>query len=128
MNYRFSSGLLVTAAPAAAACAAISVSATESSAQAAQKLSKTAWGEPDLQGIWIDEFDTPLQRPANTRTRSFHRGATHRVGQVRSGILDRRVRPRRQTAITAVSFTTKHEGRCLVDQPKPVKEQFNLAI
>jgi hypothetical protein len=23
---------------------------------------KTAWGEPDLQGIWTDEFQTPLQR------------------------------------------------------------------
>src|SRR5258708_31105988 len=22
----------------------------------------TPWGEPDLQGIWTDEFDTPLQR------------------------------------------------------------------
>jgi hypothetical protein len=25
---------------------------------------KTPWGEPDLQGIWMDEVDTPLQRPA----------------------------------------------------------------
>jgi hypothetical protein len=25
---------------------------------------KTAWGEPDLQGIWMDEYQTPLQRPA----------------------------------------------------------------
>jgi hypothetical protein len=25
---------------------------------------KTAWGEPDLQGVWTDEFQTPLQRPA----------------------------------------------------------------
>ena len=25
---------------------------------------KTAWGEPDLQGIWTDETNTPLQRPA----------------------------------------------------------------
>jgi len=25
---------------------------------------RTLWGEPDLQGIWTDEFDTPLQRPA----------------------------------------------------------------
>ena len=24
---------------------------------------KTAWGEPDLQGIWTREFDVPLQRP-----------------------------------------------------------------
>src|SRR5262245_28071108 len=24
---------------------------------------KTEWGEPDLQGIWMPEFLTPLQRP-----------------------------------------------------------------
>src|SRR5215471_13706804 len=28
---------------------------------------KTAWGHPDIQGIWLDEFDTPLERH---RTRS----------------------------------------------------------
>ncbi len=26
--------------------------------------SKTAWGDPDLQGIWTDDFQTPLQRAA----------------------------------------------------------------
>src|ERR1700736_5255224 len=25
---------------------------------------KTSWGEPDLQGLWTDEYATPLQRPA----------------------------------------------------------------
>ena len=25
---------------------------------------RTPWGEPDLQGIWTDGFQTPLQRPA----------------------------------------------------------------
>jgi hypothetical protein len=25
---------------------------------------KTPWGEPDLQGIWTLENETPLQRPA----------------------------------------------------------------
>jgi hypothetical protein len=24
----------------------------------------TPWGDPDLQGIWLDETDTPLQRSA----------------------------------------------------------------
>ena len=24
---------------------------------------RTPWGEPDLQGIWTEEFDTPLERP-----------------------------------------------------------------
>ena len=41
-------------APAVAAKAAASNSALAVSL-------KTPWGEPDLQGIWMDESDTPLQ-------------------------------------------------------------------
>ena len=26
---------------------------------------RTIWGEPDLQGLWMDEYDIPLQRPAD---------------------------------------------------------------
>src|SRR5689334_20184799 len=32
---------------------------------------KTAWGEPDLQGIWTYEYDTPLQRPAKYANQEF---------------------------------------------------------
>ena len=32
---------------------------------------KTAWGHPSLEGIWLDEFDTPLERPAKYATREF---------------------------------------------------------
>ena len=32
---------------------------------------KTAWGDPDLQGIWNQEFNTPLQRPAQYADREF---------------------------------------------------------
>jgi hypothetical protein len=32
---------------------------------------KTPWGEPDLQGIWTEEFDTPLQRPARFGDQEF---------------------------------------------------------
>jgi hypothetical protein len=68
MDNRFP-GVIATAVVAAAASAAISVSVTRTSAQApaasgpAMKThpSKTAWGEPDLQGIWTDELETPLQ-------------------------------------------------------------------
>ena len=35
--------------------------ATAAVAQAVAQ--ETSWGEPDLQGIWADEFSTPLQRP-----------------------------------------------------------------
>jgi hypothetical protein len=31
----------------------------------------TPWGEPDLQGIWTDEFDTPLQRSAKYANQEF---------------------------------------------------------
>ena len=32
---------------------------------------KTPWGEPDLQGIWTDEYQTPLQRPSTYAGREF---------------------------------------------------------
>ena len=65
MGNRFS-GLIVSAAIAATASAAISVSVTQTSAQAPAVSGvktppmKTAWGEPDLQGIWTNEFDIYL--------------------------------------------------------------------
>ena len=31
----------------------------------------TPWGDPDLQGIWFDETDTPLQRPAKYASQEF---------------------------------------------------------
>jgi hypothetical protein len=33
--------------------------------------STTPWGDPDLQGIWLDETDTPLQRPAKYANQEF---------------------------------------------------------
>ena len=75
MRKRFS-GLMVTVAIAAAAVsAAILVPVTRTSAQAPAASAaalKTPWGEPDLQGIWTDEFDTPFQRPAIGCPRSSH--------------------------------------------------------
>src|SRR3981189_613393 len=52
---------------------------------------KTPWGEPDLQGIWTDEFDTPLQRPDKYAEQEFLTEAQRaELDQVRSGILSRR--------------------------------------
>src|SRR5215472_5912662 len=71
MRDRFS-GSMVTVAIAATLSAVISVAVTRTLAQApppypqageGRVALKTPWGEPDLQGIWTDEFDTPLQRP-----------------------------------------------------------------
>jgi hypothetical protein len=33
---------------------------------------RTPWGHPDLQGIWLDEFETPLERPAQAATKEFY--------------------------------------------------------
>ena len=32
---------------------------------------KTAWGEPDLQGIWTNHYEVPLQRPARYANKEF---------------------------------------------------------
>jgi hypothetical protein len=31
----------------------------------------TSWGEPDLQGIWTDDYQTPLQRPEKYAGKEF---------------------------------------------------------
>ena len=36
---------------------------------------QTAWGDPDLQGIWMEETDTPLQRPARFASQEFFTAA-----------------------------------------------------
>jgi hypothetical protein len=62
---RFPGSTVTVAIVAAAVGAAASLPATRTSAQMPlpASASKTPWGEPDLQGIWTEEFDTPLQRP-----------------------------------------------------------------
>jgi hypothetical protein len=60
---RFSSSMITTAIVAATVSAATSMFATAQSPASATTALKTPWGEPDLQGIWTEEFDTPLQRP-----------------------------------------------------------------
>jgi hypothetical protein len=59
MRDRFSLSITISAI-ALVVGAAGGVSITGLSAQAPAL--KTPWGEPDLQGIWTDESDTPLQR------------------------------------------------------------------
>jgi hypothetical protein len=35
------------------------------------RAARTLWGEPDLQGLWANEYQIPLQRPAEFGTREF---------------------------------------------------------
>ena len=70
MGGRFSTSVVTLAV--AALGAAVSLPATRASAQASPGAAlKTPWGEPDLQGIWTEEFDTPLQRPARFANQEF---------------------------------------------------------
>ena len=68
MRDRFMSSVATLALSAAAIGAAVAVIGTQTSAQAPTL--KTPWGEPDLQGIWTVEYDTPFQRSPRYSTPS----------------------------------------------------------
>src|SRR5688572_5202060 len=54
---------------------------------------KTAWGEPDLQGIWHVEYNSPLQRPTRFANREFFTDAERAdLDKQRGGLLRREVR------------------------------------
>ena len=77
MRDRFLRSKMTVVIAAAAVIAVISVSITATSAQAPAgapapgPMLKTPWGEPDLQGIWTDESDTPLQRSPRYASQEF---------------------------------------------------------
>jgi hypothetical protein len=51
---------------------------------------RTAWGDPDLQGIWTDPYQTPLQRPPQFANKeSFTEEERAALDQQRAGILRR---------------------------------------
>jgi hypothetical protein len=74
MGGRFPTSIVTVAVAAVAFSTAISVLAMRTSAQAPASSNtalKTPWSEPDLQGIWTEEFDTALQRPARYGNQEF---------------------------------------------------------
>jgi hypothetical protein len=66
---RFSGSTITAILAATALSAVVTVSVTRTSAQSPSL--KTAWGEPDLQGIWTVETDTPFQRSPRYANREF---------------------------------------------------------
>src|ERR1051326_3900387 len=59
---------------------------------------RTVWGEPDLQGIWTDETNTPLQRPAKYANQEFFTEAQRaELDKERLQMLDRDRRSERGT-------------------------------
>jgi hypothetical protein len=88
---------------------------------------RTAWGEPDLQGIWTNEFDTPLQRAARYGTREFFTEEERaELDNERVALLGRDRRVERGTeldvagAYNSVFMSMKRTGRrtsLIVDPP-----------
>src|SRR5438105_14632492 len=74
MRDRFLNSVTTVAITAAAVGAVVAVLGTQTSAQgpaASAATLKTPWGEPDLQGIWTVEYDTPLQRSPRFANQEF---------------------------------------------------------
>ena len=78
MREQFSGSVITATIAAMGVGAAISVciaparaQAPEASAIASASALRTPWGEPNLQGIWTDETETPLQRPAKYANQEF---------------------------------------------------------
>jgi hypothetical protein len=88
---------MITAAIAATALGAvISGAVTRTSAQAPAL--KTAWGEPDLQGIWTDESDTPMQRSPRYANQEFFTAEQRaELDRQRSALIGRDRRAQRGT-------------------------------
>jgi hypothetical protein len=81
---------------------------------------RTPWGEPDLQGIWTNDYETPLQRPARYANKEFFTDQERaELDRLRTGLLTEDNRPHsRQSeqdvggAYNAGIFLThKHTGR-----------------
>ena len=88
---------------------------------------KTPWGEPDLQGIWTVESDTPLQRSPKYATQEFFTAAQREeLDKERSALLGRDKRVERGTeldvagAYNSVFMSMKRTGArtsMIVDPP-----------
>jgi hypothetical protein len=121
MRSRFSGSIMIAiaaAAGSAAIWASVPASAqTPAGSMDAAAALKTPWGEPDLQGIWTDETDTPLQRLAKYKDQAFFTEAQRTdLDNLRAAMLARDGRSERGTAVdvngaySSVFLTLKHVG------------------
>jgi len=105
---------------------AVAAKATASNPPSAPAL-KTPWGEPDLQGIWMDESDTPLQRSPKYANQEFFTEAQRaELDKERAALLGRDKRVERGTeldvagAYNSVFMSMKRTGArtsLIVDPP-----------
>jgi hypothetical protein len=97
MRIRLSRSTLIIAI-AAISGGAVALSVTQTTAENSAAGLKTSWGEPDLQGIWTDETDTPLQRSPKYVSQEFFTEAQRAdLDQQRSALLGRDQRAERGT-------------------------------
>ncbi len=135
--HHFSGSMITVAIATAAASAIISATIIPTSAQGPAAYGtavtpapalKTPWGEPDLQGIWTDETDTPLQRSPRYANQGFFTAAQREeLDRQRSALLRRDKRVERGTeldvagAYNGLFQSYKHTGirtSLIVDPPK----------
>jgi hypothetical protein len=103
MRGHFSKSIITDAIAVAGLGTVITVCTTPAPAQApvaapiaAGSTLKTPWGEPDLQGIWTDEFDTPFQRPAKFANQEYFTEAQREeLDRERSSLLSNNERQER---------------------------------
>jgi hypothetical protein len=98
MRDRFLRSTITIALSAVAVSAVISVSIGATSDETPAAGPRTPWGEPDLQGLWTDETDTPLQRSPKFGTQEFFTEAERaELDQQRSQMKGRDERAERGT-------------------------------
>jgi hypothetical protein len=118
MPNRFSGSMTTVVIAVASAVISVPIPPTQAQAPAAtEQALKTAWGEPDLQGIWTDETDTPLQRSAKYATQEFFTAAQRaELDATRAALFDEDRRLERGTerdvagAYNSVFLSVKHIG------------------
>jgi hypothetical protein len=121
--------VLLKLAPASVAGQSSTPNATAGDTKTAGPATKTPWGEPDLQGIWTNDYEIPLQRPARYANKEFFTDEERaELDRVRTGIISEDSRPHSRGSEKDVSgaynagifLTHKHTGRrtsLIVDPP-----------
>jgi hypothetical protein len=128
MRSRFSFSITMPAiALVVGAASAVSITGLSAQAPALKTSLTTSWGEPDLQGIWTDESDTPLQRsPKFANQETFTEAQRAELDRERSALMRRDKRVERGTeldvagAYNAVFTSQKRTGArtsLIIDPP-----------
>src|SRR5258708_4778825 len=122
MREGFSGSMMAVGIAAAACFVSLFITPTSAQAPAASAITpaaalQTPWAEPDLQGIWTDETDTLLQRPAKYASQKFSTPEQRaELDRERAALLarDRRAERGSETDVTqgynSVFMSVKHIG------------------